>query len=210
MGRHRVCSTLRRTELLLRAPVVLALILFVLLPSAWAEAPKGYERLTRAQVLEAVERASTAGGRADFYSKDLSDLDLSGVDFKGANLTAAVLNGSNLSRANLSRCNLTVAFAEGTNLSGADLTEAVLFSTQLKRADLRNANLSRARLIGDLTSANLSGANFRQADAAADMRNQSMGLMRANFISPVSSGRTLRAQTSPRPTSASPTSRARI
>ena len=114
-SRFRWCvwrRSFRPTDPLARA--ALALVLFALLTSANAEAPKGYERLTRAQVLDAVERAGAAGSRADFYSKDLSNLDLSGsVSEKGANLSAAVLNGSDLSHANLSRCDLTVAFAEG-------------------------------------------------------------------------------------------------
>jgi uncharacterized protein YjbI with pentapeptide repeats len=99
-SRFRWCvwrRSFRPTDPLARA--ALALVLCALLTSANAEAPKGYERLTRAQVLDAVERAGAAGSRADFYSKDLSNLDLSGIDFKGANLTAAVLNGSNLTHA---------------------------------------------------------------------------------------------------------------
>ena len=160
--------------------VVAAVLLLPQLPSA-ADWP-GYEKLTREQVVAALAEAS-ASTPADFYSKNLSGLDLSGIDFKGANLTAAVLNRSNLTGANLSRCNLTVSFAEGANLTNADLRGAMMFSMQLQGANLKGANLSGARLIGDLRKANLEGSVLTKMDGAADMKNQSMGLMRANIVS---------------------------
>src|SRR5436190_1441548 len=150
--------------------------------SPGAAAGPGYENLTREQVIAALGKAS-ASAPADFYSKNLSGLDLSGIDFKGANLTAAVLNRSNLTGANLSRCNLTVSFAEGANLTNADLRGAMMFSMQLQGANLKGANLSGARLIGDLRKANLEGSVLTKMDGAADMKNQSMGLMRANIVS---------------------------
>src|SRR3989442_602614 len=160
--------------------VMAAAVLLPRLPSA-AEWP-GYEKLTREQVVAALTKTS-ASAPADLYSKNLSGLDLSGIDFKGANLAAAVLNGSNLASANLSRCNLTVSFAEGTNLTNANLQGAMMFSMQLQGANLKGANLSGARLIGDLRRANLEQAVLAKVDGAADMKNQSMGLMRANILS---------------------------
>lgn len=142
----------------------------------------GYEKLTREQVVAALAGAS-ASAPTDFYSRNLSGLDLSGIDFKGANLAAAVLNRSDLTSANLSRCNLTVSFAEGTNLANANLQGAMMFSMQLQGANMKGANLSGARLIGDLSRANLEQAVLTKMDAAADMKNQSMGLMRANIVS---------------------------
>jgi quinoprotein dehydrogenase-associated probable ABC transporter substrate-binding protein len=59
----------------------------------------------------------------------------------------------------------------------------MMFSMQLQGANLRGANLSRARLIGDLRRANLERAVLTRTDGAADMKNQSMGLMRANIVS---------------------------
>src|SRR6266480_4533574 len=166
-----------------RWPGRLAIAAALLLPQSpgAAEWP-GYEKLTREQVVAALAAAS-ASAPADFYSKNLSGLDLSGIDFKGANLTAAVLNRSNLTGANLSRCNLTVSFAEGANLTNADLRGAMMFSMQLQGANLKGANLSGARLIGDLRKANLEGSVLTKMDGAADMKNQSMGLMRANIVS---------------------------
>ena len=142
----------------------------------------GYEKLTREQVVAALAKAP-ASAPTDFYSRNLSGLDLSGIDFKGANLAAAVLNRSNLTSANLSRCNLTVSFAEDTNLTDANLQGAMMFSMQLQGANLKGANLSGARLIGDLRRANLERAVLTKMDGAADMKNQSMGLMRANIVS---------------------------
>ena len=145
------------------------LLAAVLLPQfAGAADWPGHERLTREQVVAALERASPSVP-ADFYAKNLSGLDLSRLDFKGANLGAAVLNGSDLTSANLSRCNLTVSFAEGANLTAADLRGAVMFSIQLKDANLKGANLSGARLIGDLARVNLEQAVLKATDGAADM-----------------------------------------
>ena len=168
----------------MRWPGRLAIAAALLAPQApsaaadWAD----YEKLTREQVLATLAKAP-ASAPADFYAKNLSGLNLSGVDFKGANLTAAVLNRSDLTGANLSRCNLTVSFAEGANLASADLRGAMMFSMQLQGANLKGANLSGARLIGDLRSANLEQAVLTKMDGAADMKNQSMGLMRANIVS---------------------------
>ena len=161
----------------------LAIAAVLLLPQSPGAADwPGHEKLTREQVVAALAGAS-ASAPADFYSKNLSGLDLSGIDFKGANLAAAVLNRSNLTSANLSRCNLTVSFAEGTNLTNANLRGAMMFSMQLQGANLKGADLSGARLIGDLRRANLEQAVLTKIDGAADMKNQSMGLMRANIVS---------------------------
>jgi quinoprotein dehydrogenase-associated probable ABC transporter substrate-binding protein len=54
---------------------------------------------------------------------------------------------------------------------------------QLQGANLKGANLSGARLIGDLRRTNLEQAVLTKMDGAADMKNQSMGLMRANIVS---------------------------
>jgi uncharacterized protein YjbI with pentapeptide repeats len=49
----------------------------------------------------------------------------------------------------------------------------------MQRMKADSADFSQARLAGDLTGASLKGAIFDGADLAADMKNQSMGLMRA-------------------------------
>ena len=164
----------------MRRLALAAVLLLAAQPAGAADWP-GYPKLTREQVVEALAKAPA--GRADFYSTNLSGLDLSGIDFKGANLAAAVLNRSNLAGANLSGCNLTVSFAEGTNFANAKMQGAVMFSMQLQGANLKGADLSGARLIGDLRRANLEQAVLTRMDGAADMKNQSMGLMRANIVS---------------------------
>lgn len=54
------------------------------------------------------------------------------------------------------------------------------------RAD--GADFSRARVAGDLTGASLRGAKFIEANLSADMKNQSMGLMRAVLSTAVAEG----------------------
>ncbi len=56
---------------------------------------------------------------------------------------------------------------------------ANLFASQMLRARLDGADLSGARVAADLTGASLVGASIAGANLGADMRNQSMGLMRA-------------------------------
>ena len=63
-------------------------------------------------------------------------------------------------------------------ISGASLRGASLFATQLIGAKLDGADLSGARIAGDLSRASLRQARLDRADLSADMRNQSMGLMR--------------------------------
>ena len=50
-------------------------------------------------------------------------------------------------------------------------------------ATLDGADFSGARVAGDFSRASLKGARFDRADLSADMRNQSMGLMRGVFRS---------------------------
>src|SRR6266511_4346795 len=65
------------------------------------------------------------------------------------------------------------------DLSRASLTKANIFAAQMQRATLDGANLSGARITADLTGARLVGALLSGANLSADMKNQSMGLMRA-------------------------------
>jgi uncharacterized protein YjbI with pentapeptide repeats len=147
--------------------------------------------------------AATADHPPDFSKADLSGLNLNGVDFKRANLTGARLVGTKLAGANLftvdltdavlSDADLTKANLDGTvlrraNFRGANLEGASLFATIIESADLRNANLSGARIIGYLRGAKLAGASLRHANAGADPGNQSMGVMRATFVSADLSG----------------------
>jgi uncharacterized protein YjbI with pentapeptide repeats/rhodanese-related sulfurtransferase len=127
--------------------------------------------------------AAEPGSPPDLSSRRLSGLDLSGVDFKGADLRWARLNKTKLKGANLRNCRLDLSWLMGADLEGADLTGASLFSTQMQGANLKQARLDRARITANLSNADLRGASVRDADMAADMKNQSMGLMRAVLTS---------------------------
>ena len=133
--------------------------------------------MTREDVIALL--SSPSGEPADLSSRRLSQLDLREVDFKGANLRWARLNGADLRGANLSRATLDSAWLLNANLEDADLTGASLFSTQMQGANLKNAVLKEARVVANMERADLTGANLQQANMAADMKNQSMGLMRA-------------------------------
>ena len=137
--------------------------------------------MTRAEV-EAV-LAAAAGRGADFSGKRLSGLDLSGLDFSGANLRAARLNRSNLSRAKLDGARLDQAWALQVDLTGASLIKASLFATQMAGARLDGANLAEARIAANMNRAGLVGARLEKADCGVDLKNQSMGLIRASFKS---------------------------
>jgi uncharacterized protein YjbI with pentapeptide repeats len=153
--------------------------------------------------LKAKLAAATEDKPPDLSKVDLSGLDLSGVDFKRANLTGAKLAGTKLVGANLftadltdavltdadlTKANLDGSVLRRANLHGANLQDASLFATIVESADLSNANLGGARIIGYLRGANLSGASLRRTNAGADPGNQSMGVMRATFVSADLSG----------------------
>jgi uncharacterized protein YjbI with pentapeptide repeats len=133
--------------------------------------------LTREELL-AILSSARAGERVDLTSKQLSGLDLQNVDFRGANLRWARLNNTDLRGANLRDTILDSAWLLGANLERADLRGASLASTQMRRANLRDANLSGARIVANLQRADLRGADLSDANMGADMKNQSMGLMR--------------------------------
>jgi uncharacterized protein YjbI with pentapeptide repeats len=153
--------------------------------------------------LKARLQAATEDKPPDLSKVNLSGLDLSGIDFKRANMTGAKLAGTKLIGANLFTADLTDADLTDADLTkanldgsvlrrakfhGANLQNASLFATIVESADLSNANLSGARIIGYLRGANLSGAGLRGTNAGADPGNQSMGVMRATFVSADLSG----------------------
>src|SRR5206468_3324729 len=99
-------------------------------------------------------------------------------------LVAAVLTAATLRDADLSGANLDIALFDGADLSRANLSGASIFGVLFTNAKLVEANLSDARrVIANFTNANLTRANLVNADMAADMRNQPMGLMRVFFTS---------------------------
>lgn len=151
-----------------------------------AQGMMGHVDLSASEFIEAeltregVEQllAGRAHGPADLTGKRLNGLDLSGLDFSKAVLRSARLNKANLKGSLLAGAVLDQAWMISADLRGANLTGASLFQTQLKSANLDGADLSGARIAADLSGASLKRAVLRGADISADMRNQSMGLMR--------------------------------
>ena len=152
--------------------------------------------LTREQVSDALARA-TAAQPADFSGKSLEKLDLSKFNFTGAKLAGANLFGANLMDANftgadLSGAILDLAWLMRTNFTRANLTHASIqgpvvamgMETSAAQAPiLPGADLSGARIVARLNWANMQGAKFVDARMGADMKNQSMGLMRVDMSS---------------------------
>lgn len=130
--------------------------------------------LTRDEVIEVISGPEVV----DLTGRLLNGLDLSGLDLSGTVLRAARLNGANLSGANMAGAVLDQAWLIEADLSDVDLTRASLFQTQFLNARLARADLSDARAAANFTGADLTGAIFAGADLSADMKNQSMGLMR--------------------------------
>jgi uncharacterized protein YjbI with pentapeptide repeats len=132
---------------------------------------------------------------ADLSGESLENLDLSNVDFKRANLSranlfGAKLDGADLARANLSGAKLDLAWIMRANFTDADLSHTSLFgpvvSTGLETSPaeapvFKGTNFSGARIIARLSRFDLSGADFTGAQLGADIKNQSMGLMRTDL-----------------------------
>ncbi|MGH6935520.1 MAG: pentapeptide repeat-containing protein, partial [Methylocella sp.] len=83
------------------------------------------------------------------------------------------------SRARFDGAVLDQVWAVAADFSGASLRKANLFASQMQEANCDRADFSGARVAADLSRASLRNAKFIGANLAADMRNQSMGLMRA-------------------------------
>ncbi|MCJ2087733.1 pentapeptide repeat-containing protein [Methylobacterium sp. E-005] len=137
--------------------------------------------MSRADV-EAMIKAAD-GKPIDLHDKALSGLDLSGLNLRGVNLRTARLNKANLRGADLSGANLEQAWFIKADLSGAKLADAKMFGITARDADFGGADLSRSMPIGDFKGANMGGATLVDLKGGADIRNQSMGLMRAVFTS---------------------------
>lgn len=145
--------------------------------------------LSRADV-EAALKNRKSGAALDFSNKSLNGLDLSGLDLSGVNFRAARFNKARLSGANLDGAILDQAWLMQADLTGASLKGAHAFAAQMQKMRADGADFSRARVAGDLTGASLRGVKFDGADLGADMKNQSMGLMRAVLRSAVLEGAT--------------------
>jgi uncharacterized protein YjbI with pentapeptide repeats len=159
----------------------------------------------------AAEHITAAAVQAAVAAVPAGTVDLSGMDMSGDDLTGLDLSGANLSGANLSGANLHGVKLVGTNLTGSDLTKADLTFTWIIRANFTHARLRGATMqtvvtstgmdntpdqaaifVGaDLSDASITahfsfddmrGANFSNAHMTVVMANQSMGLLRTEFI----------------------------
>lgn len=151
--------------------------------------------MTKAEMSRADVEAmiAAAGGRPlDLADKALSGLDLSGLNLRGANLRTARLNKANLRGTDLSGANLEQAWLIKADLSGAKLADTKMFGITARDANLSGADLSRAMPIGDFKGADMRGATLVDLKGGADIKNQSMGLMRAVFVSVNLAGANLR------------------
>jgi uncharacterized protein YjbI with pentapeptide repeats len=168
-------------------------------PLLWPAPSSAVDHMTREHVQAVV--AAAPAGTADLSGKDMSHTDLTGLD----------LSGANLSNANLSDANLHGVKLVGANLSGADLTRADLTFAWIIRADFSRARLhgatmqtivtstgmdntpdQAAKFVGaDLSGASITvhfsfddmrGANFSRSNMTVNMANQSMGMLRTEFV----------------------------
>jgi uncharacterized protein YjbI with pentapeptide repeats len=138
--------------------------------------------MTRADVEARLAKAAP-GEMIDLSARRLNGLDLSGLDLRRLKLQSARINKTNLKGANLDGVVLDQAWGLDADLSGASLKGASLFATQLMGARMENTDFTGARIAADMSRSNLTGARFDDADLSADMKNQSMGLMRGVFKS---------------------------
>lgn len=169
-------------------------VAFALVLVAVAVSPCRGADLTVDQVREMLGSA-TRDKPADLSGKSLENLDLSNLDFRRANLSranlfGAKLVGADLSGANLSGAKLDLAWIMRANFTNADLSHASLRGLvvspglEILPAEapvFRGANFSDAQIVARLSQFDLQGANFANAKMGADMKNQSMGLMRTDL-----------------------------
>ena len=157
-------------------------------PTAWAA------DLTAEQVHEILSRAAP-DQPADLSRKSLENLDLSNFDFRSANLSGADLFGAKLvgadfSHADLSGAKLDLAWVMRANFTNANLSNASLLSlvvssgldySAAEAPIFKGADFSGAHILARLSRFDLSNANFTAARLGADLKNQSMGLMRSDL-----------------------------
>jgi uncharacterized protein YjbI with pentapeptide repeats len=167
---------------------------------AWVAPSSAVDHMTSEQVRAAV--AAMPAGAIDLSRKNMSGDDLTGLDLSGANLSGANLSGANLHGVKLVGANLT-----GADLTKADLTFAWIIRANFTRARLHGATMQtivtstgmdntadQAAIFveADLSDASITvhfsfdymrGANFSHTHMTVIMANQSMGLLRSEFIS---------------------------
>ncbi len=176
----------------MRTSVICAAILAAVSPSYAAD------HMTADQVRSAI---AAAKGKLDLSGKDMHGDDLSGLDLSHAKLARADLQGADLHRVKLVGADLTDA-----DLSHADLTGTWIMNARFDRANLHGATMqvvitadgmdnkpeTAASFVGaDLsdTSAtvhfswdDMRGANFTGTKMSVVLANQSMGMLRSEFV----------------------------
>jgi uncharacterized protein YjbI with pentapeptide repeats len=188
-----VSARMTRASKFLRIAMVLAFL-------PWVAPTAAAGHMTAEEVRAAVE--AIPAGTADLSGKDMSGDDLTGLDLSGANLAGAHLSGANLHGVKLVGANLT-----DVDLTGADLTFTWIMRANFTRAVLHGSTMQTvvtstgmdntpdqaAIFVGaDLSDASITvhfsfdemrGANFSHTHMSVIMANQSMGLLRTEFIS---------------------------
>ncbi len=177
-----------------RITLMLAALFLLAAPASAAD------HMTTDQVRAIV--AAVPKGTADLAGKDMSGDNLTGLDLSGANLT-----GTNLTRANLHGVKLVGADLTDANLTGADMTFTWIMRANFSHARLHGAtmqtmvtstgmdntpdqaatfveaDLSDAVITVHFSFDDMRGANFSHAHMTVNMANQSMGLLRTEFMS---------------------------
>ena len=127
----------------------------------------------------------------DLTGLDLSDANLTGANLSGSNLHGVKLVGANLTRADLTKADLTFAWIIRANFTHARLHDAtmqtVVTSTGMdntpdQAAIFVGADLSDASVTVHFSFDDMRGASFSHAHMTVVMANQSMGLLRTEFI----------------------------
>jgi uncharacterized protein YjbI with pentapeptide repeats len=130
-------------------------------------------------------------GAVDLSRRDMSGDDLTDLDMSGANLHGVKLVGTNLTGADLTKANLTFAWIIRANFTNARLRSAtmqtVVTSTGMdntpdQAATFVGADLSDASITVHFSFDDMRDANFSHAHMSVIMANQSMGLLRTEFI----------------------------
>lgn len=161
---------------------------------------KAAEHLAAQQVFALVS-AAPAGAQVNLAGKDMQGDDLTGLDLSGANLAGANLDHANLHGVKLIGANLTSA-----DLTGADLTGTWIMKARFDHANLHGAILqvvvtsegmdNKPQTAASFVQADLSdtsatvhfswddmrGANFAGTRMSVNLANQSMGMLRSEFV----------------------------
>ncbi|AUT02351.1 hypothetical protein CLI64_19235 [Nostoc sp. CENA543] len=146
-----------------------------------------------------LKRVNLSG--ACLQNVNFEDAELQEANLENANLSGAILKNAKLNKVNLRKAKLFNTNLEGADLSGADLRSTMEtrvdyeeckycdypVEVRLDSANLKGANLKQADLTGAiLNSANLQGANLKQADLTGAILNsanlQGANLKRAKLI----------------------------